>query len=169
MSISTVNAFYYGSTGTAGVVSPTVSGQVFATANNAGQDAKFIRGFCVPILDGSATTFTVNWIDGTQQLLFPPDSVQAFSFQAPAWTASTSISDSGENASLGPPYTRPFVTYYPANYIITGLHSATNYVFQSNGGIAGATAPSWPASGTIADNTITWTNLGQVAATTLHW
>lgn len=67
MAISAVALSYSGQ-------GPTASGQVLATADG-GPQAQDFEGFGTATLDGSATSFTVNFIDGTATLPFTPSAV----------------------------------------------------------------------------------------------
>jgi hypothetical protein len=67
MAIAAVNAAYR----TAG---PTVSGQILAS--NANSDSEVALVFTATVtLDGSTTTFNLNFIDGTATLSFTPSAV----------------------------------------------------------------------------------------------
>lgn len=148
MAITTVNAFWQGmgaaEGGSSSIVVPTVTGQIFAMGGAAGPMAADLEGFCLPILDGSVTTFTLNWIDGTQTLLYPPSGAFMFRTDPPAWTASTQ---------------------YPLNAIALG----SGHVQQVT--VAGKTstsAPSWSTSGgTVVDGSVTWKDLGAIALSTI--
>ena len=149
MSITAVNMFYQSATsagvgGTSTGVYPTVSGEVFA-ALGAGPLTGDLAGFCLPVLDGSATTFTVNWIDGTLTLLYPPSSVFLSRTDPPAWTASTQ---------------------YPLNAIVLG----TGHVQQvTTAGKSSTAAPTWKTDGTSVTETNgpTWKDLGAIALSTI--
>ena len=67
MAISAVNLSYTGN-------GPTASGQVIASTETGGLAQDF-EGFGTATLDGSATSFTVNFIDGTATLSFTPSAV----------------------------------------------------------------------------------------------
>lgn len=60
MAISAVNLSYIGA-------GPTAAGQILAS-NDPGPLAKVLVGYGTATLDGSSTTFTVNFIDGVQKL-----------------------------------------------------------------------------------------------------
>jgi hypothetical protein len=70
MSIPDVNAVYSG-------VGPTASGQILAAPGQAGSVAQDLEFTGTATLDGSATTFNLNWIDGTATLPFTPSGVIA--------------------------------------------------------------------------------------------
>jgi hypothetical protein len=63
MSISAVNLTYIGG-------GPTKTGQIVAQRSDSGK--RILRGYGTATLDGSATSFTVNLIDGTEILPFTP-------------------------------------------------------------------------------------------------
>lgn len=66
MSIPDVNMTWVGN-------GPTESGQVVAQRNATGK--RILKGYGTATLDGSATTFNLNWIDGTKTLPFTPSAV----------------------------------------------------------------------------------------------
>lgn len=68
MAIADVVAVYNGQ-------GPTGSGQIFASATDAGSAAQELSFSGTAILDGAATTFNINWIDGTKTLPFTPSGV----------------------------------------------------------------------------------------------
>lgn len=76
MSIPAVNLAYIG-------LGPTAQGQIIAS-NNSGPLAKQLVGYGTATLDGAATTFTVNYIDGTQKLAQYPLVLSVQSVTAPA-------------------------------------------------------------------------------------
>ena len=148
MSISTVNAFYQGAGaglgGSSAVTAPTVTGEIIAGIGSATTDSD-LQGFCLPVLDGSATTFTLNWIDGTQTLLYPPSGVLSYRTDPPAWTASTQ---------------------YPVNAIVLG----SGHVQQvTTAGKSSTSAPTWKTDGTSVTETSgpTWKDLGAIALSTI--
>jgi len=53
---------------------PTKAGQIIVASNSDAQNIAY-RGFCDLTSDGSATTATINWIDGTESLPFTPSGV----------------------------------------------------------------------------------------------
>lgn len=63
MAIATVNLSYLG-------VGPTKSSQIVAQRNAAGK--RILHGYATFTGDGSATSATLNWIDGTETLPFTP-------------------------------------------------------------------------------------------------
>jgi len=67
MAIAAVNLSYTGN-------GPTATGQVIASTETGGIAQDF-EGFGTATLDGSATSFTVNFIDGTATLSFTPSAV----------------------------------------------------------------------------------------------
>jgi hypothetical protein len=152
MSISAVNAFYQGMGAQGGgassvAVYPQFTGEILANYMS-GPAAQDLEGFCLPILDGSSTTFTLNWIDGTQTLPYPPSGVFSYRTDPPAWTAST---------------------VYPLNAIVLG----SGHVQQATtAGKTGTSAPTWSTSGgTVSDGTgaqaVVWTDLGAIALSTI--
>ena len=148
MAITTVNAFYHPAVaaggGTSAAVVPAFTGQIFANSGMAGVDASDLEGFCLPVLDGSVTTFTLNWIDGTQTLLYPPSGVLSYRTDLPAWTASTT---------------------YPLNAIVLGSAHVQQVTVA---GKSSTSAPSWSTSGgTVVDGSVTWKDLGATALTTI--
>lgn len=153
MSISTVNAFYQGtSSGADGATSvlsvPTLTGQVLASQIS-GYGSQALEGFCLPVLDGSTATFTVNWIDGTNVLSFVPSMAFGFRTDPPAWQAST---------------------IYPKGAIVLGSGHVQQVSAVSPGtqGKTAGSAPTWSTSGgTVVDGTLTWTDLGAIAAGTV--
>jgi hypothetical protein len=60
---------------------------------------------------------------------------------------------------------------YETGATIVATVSNQAYVFQATtGGLSGSTPPAFPASGTVTDNAVTWTNEGYSnAAGDLHW
>jgi hypothetical protein len=149
MAITTVNAFYQGQGaaggGTSAQVLPTVSGEVFAQAYG-GLASGDLEGFCLPILDGSVTTFTLNWIDGTQTLLYPPSGLFMFRTDPPAWTASTQ---------------------YPIGAIALGSGHVQQVTIAGKSFTA---APTWTTNGTTvteSGSTLTWKDLGAIALSTI--
>jgi hypothetical protein len=68
MAIADVNVTYSGQ-------GPTDSGQVFSDAASGGLGAQAIEFSGTATLDGAATTFNINWIDGTKTLSFTPSGV----------------------------------------------------------------------------------------------
>jgi|GEM_PF-2109351 len=68
MAIADVNVVYSGQ-------GPTDTNQVFADAASAGLGAQAIEFTGTATLDGAATTFNINWIDGTKTLSFTPSGV----------------------------------------------------------------------------------------------
>ena len=172
MAITTVNANWYGNYSAGGPVIPLVpssttlaggpfglvggSNEEFAESTLAGRDAGDQEGFILPILDGASTSFTVNWIDGTQTLAYPPAGAFLFRHDPPAWT--------GSSATTAPPYPNPLKVYYPNGYVVLG----SGHVQQAqNAGVAGTATPSWSTSGgTVTDGTIVWKDLGAIAIAT---
>ena len=142
MAITTVNAFYgvgAAEGGTSTIVAPAFSGQILA-ALAGGPMSSDLEGFCLPVHDaGASTSYTLNWIDGTQTLLYPPSNVIMFRNDPPAWTASTQ---------------------YPVNAIVLG----SGHVQQVTvAGKSSTSAPSWSTSGgTVVDGSITWKDLGAI-------
>jgi len=67
MAIADVNATYTG-------LGPTASGQIIA-GNQTGPVAQDLEFTGTATLDGSATSFNLNWIDGTATLPFTPSGV----------------------------------------------------------------------------------------------
>src|SRR5579872_4448874 len=109
MSITAVNAIYpWGG--------PTATGQVIVSEDGhlEGLD---IEGFALPVLDGSATTFTLNFIDGTATLLSVPTAVMAFRSDPPAWTANKA---------------------YPLNYYVLG---SAHVQQATTAGVSSSSAP----------------------------
>lgn len=161
MAITNVNAVWYASAGSGGPVVPSKGGpgQVMAVPSIAGVGARQEQGFGVAVLDGASTTFTLNWIDGTQTLLYPPDGVLAFRHDPAAWTATAAFG--------APPYTQQGPVYYPINSVVLG--SAHVQQAQASG-VTGTSAPSWSTAGaTVADNgPLTWKDLGAVALSTIQ-
>lgn len=148
MSITAVNAFYQGAGANLGGgnnAAPTVSGEILAVPGLTAGQASDLQGFCLPVLDGSATTFTLNWIDGTLTLLYPPSAVFAYKTSAPAWTAST---------------------YYPLNAIVLG---SAHIQQVTAAGKSSTSAPSWKTDGTSVTETSgpTWKDLGAEALSTI--
>lgn len=147
MSITAVNAFYQGNgaaLGGSNSNSPTVSGEVLAIQGLSAGAAGDLQGFCLPVLDGSSTTFSLQWIDGTATLLFPPSAVSAFHSSAPAWTASTT---------------------YPVGAIALGSAHIQQVTVSGKSGTA---APTWTTNGTtVVDGTVTWKDLGAEALSTI--
>ena len=64
MSITAVSAVYDGQ-------GPTKTGQIVAAASEAGASAKMLPFTATAILDGSSTSFHMNYIDGTQTINSP--------------------------------------------------------------------------------------------------
>ena len=153
MAITTVNAFYQGTSSgadssTSSYPSPTVSGEILASVSS-GFASQELNGFCLPILDGSSTNFTVNWIDGTLTLAYVPSLIQALRVDPPAWQAST---------------------IYPKNAIVLGSGHVQQVSAVSPGtqGFTASSAPTWSTSGgTVVDGHLTWTDLGAIAAATV--
>jgi len=152
MAITTVNAFYQGTSGGGGGTSvqsvPTVTGEVLATTQG-GISYGNLDGFCLPVLDGSSTNFTLNWIDGTAVLPFPPSGVFAFRNDPPAWVANQ---------------------IYPLGAIVLGSGHVQQVSAVSPGtqGKTAAVAPTWKTDGTtVVDGTLTWKDLGAIAAATV--
>ena len=152
MAITTVNAFYQGTSGGGGGTSvasvPTVTGEILASTQG-GISYGNIDGFCLPILDGAATTFTLNWIDGTATLPFPPSGVFAFRNDPPAWVASQ---------------------IYPLGAIVlgTGHVQQVSAVSPGTQGKTASSAPTWKTDGTsVVDGHLTWTDLGAIAVGTV--
>lgn len=144
MSISTVNAFYKGTSAGGGDNSqfPTVTGEILAGAAGSGD----LFGFALPVLDGSATTFTLNFIDGTAKLAQAPAGILLSRNDPPAWKAATQ---------------------YPKNAIVLG----TGHVQQATtGGTSAAAAPTWKTDGTSVTETAgpTWKDLGAIALSTIQ-
>lgn len=67
MAIADVNASYSG-------IGPTADSQILATSDG-GAQAQDLEAFGTATLDGSATSFNFNWIDGTAALPFTPSAV----------------------------------------------------------------------------------------------
>ena len=154
MAITTVNAFYQGTSSgadssTSTYPSPTVSGEILA-AMTSGFASQELTGFCLPVLDGSTNTFTVNWIDGSFTLPYVPSIAFISRTDPPAWQANT---------------------IYPLGAIVLG----TGHVQQvsavspgTQGFTAAVTPPVWKTDGTtVVDGHLTWKDLGAVAATTV--
>ena len=55
------------------------------------------------------------------------------------------------------PHWRPNTTYASPTIILPTTRIRNGYQYTSGGGKSGATQPTWPLSGTVADGTITWT------------
>lgn len=171
MAITAVNAQWYGNASASAPAIPVVatgsgggplgvyggSNVEFAESGLAGRDAGDQAGFCLPVLDGASTTFTLNWIDGTATLEYPPTGILMFRHDPPAWVASSS--------TTAPPYPNPLKVYYPAGYVVLG----SGHVQQAqNTGSTGTSTPSWSTSGgTVVDGTITWKDLGAIALSTI--
>jgi hypothetical protein len=68
MAIPAVNVTYFQQ-------GPTASGQVLADVTSSISDLN-LNFFATVVLDGTLTTFTLNWIDGTQTLSFVPRAVK---------------------------------------------------------------------------------------------
>lgn len=166
---TSVNANWYGNASAGGPVIPqavssSTSGgplgivggayEEFAAATLAGRDASDMKGFLVVTLNGTGAAGTVNWIDGTNQLLYPPAGVIAFRHDPPAWTASSS--------TTAPPYPNPLKVYYTSGAVVLG----SGHVQQAqNTGYAGTSTPSWSTSGgTVTDGNIVWKDLGAIDA-----
>lgn len=64
MSIAAVNAVYSGQ-------GPSKTGQIFEQGEMSGSAGKMLPFSATATLDGSATTFAVNYIDGTQTIPSP--------------------------------------------------------------------------------------------------
>jgi len=149
MAISTVNAFWQGmgaaEGGSSSIVVPAFTGQILALGGAAGPMAQDLEGFCLPVSGGAGTSFTLNWIDGTQTLLYPPSGVILFRTDPPAWTASTT---------------------YPLNAVVLG----SGHVQQVTvAGKSSTSAPTWSTSGgTVVDGSITWKDLGAIDATPMQ-
>lgn len=147
MSISAVNMFYGVGAALGGAsdnTGPSVTGEILADIRG-GASAQELVGFVLPILDGSATTFTANWIDGTATLPYPPSGAFAFRTDPPAWTAST---------------------VYQKNAIVLG----SGHVQQvTTAGKSGTVAPTWKTDGTSVTETAgpTWKDLGAIALSTI--
>lgn len=151
MALTTLNAWYLGSTGTGGPVIPTVTGEIMANSSISGSLASELDGFFLITLDGAATTGTVNWIDGTNILpLGGPVSILAFRQDPCAWTASS---------------------YYPVGAVVLG----SGHVQQVQAaGKSGTSAPTWSTAGaTVADTTgntggtLTWKDMGAIGLSTI--
>lgn len=82
MAISAVNLTYLNGPQN-GVNSVAAQGQVLGT-NNGGPSSSIQYGLGTAILDGSSTTFTLNWIDGVQKPFQRQIFVQLLSVAAPA-------------------------------------------------------------------------------------
>ena len=85
MSIAAANVAYVSA------AAPTKTGQIVVFGGNDIQDYA-LGGTVTAVLDGASTTFTVNWIDGTQTLNFTPSRV--FMFRC-GGTGATTISAVG--------------------------------------------------------------------------
>lgn len=122
----------------------------------AGKSGDVMYGFALPILDGSTLTYTLNWVDGTVTLRFPPTMVIGFRQDPPAWA--------GSSATTAPPYPDPLYAYYGSGSVVEG----SSHVQQAqNTGKAGTSAPTWSTSGgTVVDGGITWKDLGASATAT---
>lgn len=83
MSITTVNAVYQG-------IGPTVTGEVLSAVLS-GPGAKTLKYTATITGDGSATTFKVNYIDGTATIK-SPDYVTAFATGSPATAFAGTVS-----------------------------------------------------------------------------
>lgn len=68
MAIPAVNLSYSGN-------GPTASGQILGASQTGGPQAQDIEGFGTATLDGAATSFTVNYVDGVATLPFTPSAV----------------------------------------------------------------------------------------------
>jgi hypothetical protein len=153
MAITTVNSFYQGTSSganssTSSYSSPTVSSEIMSSVAS-GFASQELTGFCVPILDGAATTFTLNWIDGTFVLPYVPSFVFTARTDPPAWQAST---------------------IYPLGAIVLGLGHVQQVSAVSPGtqGFTAAVAPTFSTvGGTVIDGHLTWKDLGAIAATTV--
>jgi hypothetical protein len=152
MAITTVNAFYQGisggGVGTSVASVPTVTGQILASQIS-GDASLDLEGFCLPVLDGAATTFTLNWIDGTNTLPFPPSLALGFRTDPPAWVASQ---------------------IYPLGAIVLGLGHVQQVSAVSPGtqGKTAAIVPTFSTAGsTVVDGTLTWKDLGAIAVGTV--
>lgn len=77
MSIAAVNLSYIGQPSVA------AQGQVVAS-NDSGPLGKVVVGIGTAVLDGAATTFTLNWIDGVQKIFQNQVQVPFFAVTAPA-------------------------------------------------------------------------------------
>lgn len=136
MAISTVNAFYQG-------LGPTVTNEVLANYNSS-PGAYELTGYCLPILDGSATTFTVNWIDGTATLPDAPKGILLSRNDPPAWKASTAVTVG--QIALGSGHVQKVTT----------------------AGVTSTSAPTWSTAGsTVTDGSAVWTDLGAIALSTI--
>ena len=143
MSITSVNAIYpWGG--------PTASNQIVVSGSGEPDlEGLDLEGVGVAVLDGASTTFTLNFIDGTNTVLSVPTAVTAFRSDPPAWTANTA---------------------YPANYVVIG----SSHVQQAqNAGKSGSSAPTWTTNGgTVSDGTgaaaIVWKDLGAITASTTY-
>ena len=155
MAITTVNAFYAGTSSganssTSTYPTPTVTGEILASQVS-GFGSQSLEGFCLPILDGSTATFTLNWIDGTAVLPYVPSIVFTSRTDPPAWQANT---------------------IYPLGAIVLGsghVQQVSAVSPGTQGFTAASVAPTWKTDGTsVVDGHLTWTDKGAVAATTVY-
>jgi hypothetical protein len=96
MSITAVNAVYEGA-------GPTATGQILAQSNMAGQASRMLPFTATATLDGSSTSFRINYIDGTATIL-TPKGIIACASGGPATAAAATVSVSSavsHNASTG--------------------------------------------------------------------
>lgn len=137
MAIPAVNAIYPNG-------GPTASNQVISSGDGQPFASLDFSGFGVAILDGAATTFTLNWVDGTATLLSVPTGVMLFRSDPSAWTA---------------------LSTYPTNYLVLG----SGHVQQAqNAGKTASSAPAWSTSGgSVTDGTVVWKDLGALALSTI--
>jgi hypothetical protein len=126
----------------------------FAESSLAGRDAGDQAGFFVVTLNGTGPAGTVNWIDGTQTLEYPPTGILMARHDPPAFTASS--------ATTAPPYPNPLAVYYPVGYVVLG----SGHVQQVTvAGVVGTSAPSWSTSGgTVVSGSATFKDLGAIDA-----
>lgn len=79
MAISTVAPVWYGQ-----AAGTFVQGQIPSQGGVSGAQSKDLQGIATFILDGAATTATLNWIDGTQKPYQQTTNISAQSATAPA-------------------------------------------------------------------------------------
>lgn len=152
MAITAVNMIYQG-VGAGGWGSASTQPAPSALAGDvAGDTVQFynltssqaggnLLGFALPVGDaGNSTTYTVNWIDGTATLQYPPSGVIAFRNDPPAWTAKT---------------------FYPVNAIVLGSAHVQQVTIA---GKSFTSAPTWKTDGTTVTESggPTWKDLGAI-------
>jgi hypothetical protein len=132
MSIANVNLSYIGQP------KPAAGGQILAN-NNQGPLARTLVGLATIVLDGAATTGTINYIDGTQTfgktIILPVQSVGASTGTTPSLVLTAVAASSGGNAV----YTGT-ITGGASNGLVGLTFTVAGFVNPSNNGVFTAVA-----------------------------